>query len=208
MSEVTTGGRPYHHGNLPTELVEAGIAAAARGGAVAVTVRDAARSVGVSAPAAYRHFADREDLVAHVARRCRERLAAAMIAARNDSAIDPHARFLAIGRAYIDFAKGNPGLIDCAFAGEADWLPDDPDAFQVLVDGLDELLAAGIIDSERRVGAEFVAWSAVHGVAMIVARSRFFAAQSEAMTDRVLLGIEHALGVRPPAEAVRMTSPD
>jgi AcrR family transcriptional regulator len=204
----------YHHGNLREALLEAAYQLARGDGADAVTVRAAARAVGVSAPAAYRHFEDRDALVAQVAQRCRVDLAHQIAAAR-DRHRSPRRRFRATGRAYILFALEEPGLIDCAFAprplfaGAAEItdpsaatdpmcerdtaaeIDPDGDALAVLVGVLDELVEAGQILADRRVGAELVAWTAVHGLAMLLAGTE--PEDAGPAIDRVLKGIEDSL---------------
>lgn len=194
----------YHHGNLAAALIDAGYDLAAEGGPNAVTVREAARRVGVSAPAAYRHFADRDEFLGAVAARCRRELALSMIAARDRHRAPQH-RFEAVGRGYIEFAMRNPHLIDTAFAEipdkggptTIDPGPEDPNAFMVLVGALDDLAAAGLLPAERREGAEIVAWSAVHGISLLLARSPGMRAGADEMVRRVLDGIVAALGLPP-----------
>jgi len=79
MSSVSadpTGRKPYHNGALHSALIEASIALAGEGGPDRLILREAARAAGVSHSAAYRHFADREALLAEVARFARNELAA------------------------------------------------------------------------------------------------------------------------------------
>ena len=164
--------KPYHHGALHSALIEASIALAREGGPDRVILREAARTAGVSHSAAYRHFADREDLLAEVARFARHELAAEM-QRRVNRAKDPRRRLRAVGTAYIDFALAEPGLFRTAFTShpatsrDADHDPatggDDP--YDVLGQVLDEAQAAGLLDPSRRPGAEIGAWSAVHGLA-------------------------------------------
>jgi AcrR family transcriptional regulator len=173
--------KPYHHGSLRSALIEASIALAREGGPDRVILREAARAAGVSHSAAYRHFADREALLAEVARFARKELAAEM-RRRVNRAKDPRRRLRAVGTAYIDFALTEPGLFRTAFTshpatsrdteedGETD--PEGPshdtaiaDPFDVLGQVLDEAQAAGLLDPRRRPGAEIAAWSAVHGLA-------------------------------------------
>lgn len=192
----------YHHGNLAPALVAAGFTLARQGGTASVTVRAAARRVGVSAPAAYRHFEDRDAFVAQVARCCRQELARTMTTAR-DRHRSPKRRFRATGRAYIEFAFDEPGLLECAFtphqahtwnaiAGATEeCAADDPDAARVLIDVLDELHAAGVISTAQRPGAELVAWASVHGLAMLLAGTDRVAAAPA--IERVLDGVEAAL---------------
>ncbi len=73
--DVYNVNMPYHHGNLREALIEAGLATARAEGPEAVVLRAATRAAGVSPNAAYRHFADRDELLGAVARRCMEKLA-------------------------------------------------------------------------------------------------------------------------------------
>src|SRR5271170_6559439 len=95
--------KPYHHGALHSALVEASIALAREGGPDRVILREAARAAGVSHSAAYRHFTDREALLAEVSQHARHALAAEM-RRRVNRTTDPLERLQAVGAAYIDFA--------------------------------------------------------------------------------------------------------
>jgi AcrR family transcriptional regulator len=163
--------RPYHHGSLRSALIEASIALARDGGPDRVVVREAARSAGVSHAAAYRHFADRDALLAEVASYARHQLAQAM-RQRVDHADDPRERLGAVGTAYIDFALAEPGLFRTAFtshpATDTDIRGGGDDPFTILSRVLDEANAAGIIAPQAREGAEIAAWSAVHGLAELL----------------------------------------
>lgn len=178
-SADSPGKKSYHHGALRSALVQASIALAREGGPDRVILREAARAAGVSHSAAYRHFADREALLAEVARFARNELAAEMRRQVN-RAKDPRRRLRAVGTAYIDFALTEPGLFRTAFAShpatsrstEDGRETEDPshstaiaDPFDVLGQVLDEAQAAGLLDPRRRAGAEIAAWSAVHGLA-------------------------------------------
>lgn len=177
--------RGYHHGNLREALVEAGVELARTGGPGAVVLRAASRRAGVSHNAAYRHFANQEDLVAAVAERCMTRLGLLMIE-RSDlvTAQGPvrraRARLEAIGRAYIDFARTEPGWFRTAFTSARSHSAGEPspaestDAERVtnpyflLSARLDELVAVGALTPERRRGAEYAAWSGVHGLSSLL----------------------------------------
>jgi AcrR family transcriptional regulator len=163
--------KPYHHGSLRSALIEASIALAREGGPDRVILREAARAAGVSHSAAYRHFADREALLAEVASFARAQLAAQM-RRRVNRAKDPRGRLQAVGTAYIDFALAEPGLFRTAFTshpatggGDSPGTAAIPDPFDVLGRVLDECQVAGLLDPQRRPGAEIAAWSAVHGLA-------------------------------------------
>ena len=99
---------------MHSALIEASIALAREGGPDRVILREAARAAGVSHSAAYRHFADREALLAEVSRFARNELAAEM-RRRVNRTMDPRRRLRAVGTAYIDFALTEPGLFRTAF---------------------------------------------------------------------------------------------
>ncbi|HET9755624.1 MAG TPA: TetR/AcrR family transcriptional regulator [Candidatus Limnocylindrales bacterium] len=173
MTVQKAPARPYHHGDLRRALADAATELAAVGGAENVTLREVARRVGVSASAAYRHFPNREGLLAQVASEAREALARRMVAAvaavgaGSDGA--PVDRFRATGRAYIEFALDEPGLFEVAFrACPPDlYVPDDPSPYALLSEALDTLDHAGLL-AVKRPGAETAAWVAVHGAAVLL----------------------------------------
>ncbi|HEU5426691.1 MAG TPA: TetR/AcrR family transcriptional regulator [Actinocrinis sp.] len=111
----------YHHGDLANALTGAAVALAREGGPDAVVLREAARRVGVSPAAAYRHFAGHDELRYAVKLRAQQELADAMDAAMRD--VEPMAdpapealrRLGAIGAAYVHFALDEPGLFRTAF---------------------------------------------------------------------------------------------
>ena len=181
--------RGYHHGNLREALVEAGVELARTGGPNAVLLRAITRHAGVSHNAAYRHFANQEDLLAAVAERCMTQLGLLMIErASRVTTRGPvrraQARLEAIGRAYIDFARTEPGWFRTAFSSARPHPADGPgrqpsradgteadqttSPFLILGARLDELVDVGALPPERRQGAEYAAWSAVHGLSSLL----------------------------------------
>jgi AcrR family transcriptional regulator len=170
----------YHHGDLANALTGAAIDLARRGGPEAVVLREAARTVGVSATAAYRHFAGHGDLIHAVKEKAQAVLTASMeaeLAATDplpDPADDAVRRLRALGRAYVHFAEAEPGLFRTAFCREDKSAEDanagmlNSRAFQLLGETLDDLLAAGRLVPERRPCAEVAAWASVHGMAMLL----------------------------------------
>jgi AcrR family transcriptional regulator len=109
----------YHHGNLAQALVEAALKLVEQGGAEAVSLRDLAQSLGVSRAAPYRHFADRDVLLATVAARGFEDLVALYEAALAGPG-NGRVQLRAAGRAFYDFATRRPGLYRLMF--ESDFL--------------------------------------------------------------------------------------
>jgi AcrR family transcriptional regulator len=171
--------RGYHHGNLREALIAAGVELAKTGGPNAVLLRAASREAGVSHNAAYRHFANQEDLLAAVAQRCMTELSKLMIERMDQiTARNPvrraQARLGAIGRAYIEFARSEPGWFRTAFSSarahdsEPPLHQAIPGPFEVLNARLDDLVAVGALTPQRRQGAEYAAWAAVHGVASLL----------------------------------------
>src|SRR5512146_2657739 len=174
----------YHHGDLRNALLSAALKLVARKGAEGFSLREAARAVGVSAAAAYRHFEDKSALLGALAVDGHARLAAKMqeAIARAPGAPGTAARAVAelgaIGRAYVEFAVANPSQFRVMFGPwcyhpapdelPPDTFPQGRDAFQVLVDTLDGMVRAGAIVAERRQGAELSAWSAVHGLSALL----------------------------------------
>lgn len=173
MNATAPATRPYHHGDLRRALVAAATELARSGGSEGVGLREAARRVGVSPSAAYRHFPSRDGLLALVGSEAREALAHRMQAATADipgaSARAARARFRATGRAYIEFALDEPGLFEVAFRPCPPdlYVPDDPSPYHVLSDALDVLDRSGVL-AVPRPGAEAPAWVAVHGAAVLL----------------------------------------
>ena len=179
MHQAERRRRP--RGAVRDGLVAAGLELARAGGPDAVVLREATRMVGVVPNAAYRHFADRDELLAAVCREALRELAgrmAAGVARVRGRHGDPAAavrRLHAIGAAYLEFAREEPGLFATAFAlpTRHDYgAPDDgagPERqpLDQLRAVLDELVDAGVLDRRRRDGIEFPIWSTVHGLAVL-----------------------------------------
>jgi AcrR family transcriptional regulator len=161
--------------------VAAGLELARAGGPDAVVLREATRMVGVVPNAAYRHFADRDELLAAVCTAAMRELAARMAAgvARVPGAYGDAAaarqRLGAIGTAYLEFAREEPGLFATAFAvpqqhayGVRDGgTGPERTPLDQLRAALDELVDAGVLDRRRRDGIEYPVWSTVHGLAVL-----------------------------------------
>jgi AcrR family transcriptional regulator len=162
-------------------LVAAGLELARAGGPDAVVLREATRMVGVVPNAAYRHFAGRDELLAAVCTAALRELAgrmAAGVARVPGKHGDPEAarsRFHAIGVAYLQFAREEPGLFATAFALPQQHAYGAPDGgtgpertpLGHLRAALDELADAGVLDRRRRDGIEYPIWATVHGLAVL-----------------------------------------
>jgi AcrR family transcriptional regulator len=107
--------RGYHHGNLREALISAALDLIAAKGPAGVTFAEAARQAGVSPAAPYRHFRDRDALMADVARRGFERFEARLLAAWDDGRPAPLAALERMGRAYLAFARDEPAYFSAMF---------------------------------------------------------------------------------------------
>jgi AcrR family transcriptional regulator len=162
-------------------LVAAGLELARTGGPDAVVLREATRIVGVVPNAAYRHFADHDELLAAVCSAAMSELAdrmAAGVARVRGKRGDVRAalgRLHAIGTAYFEFAHEEPGLFATAFSlpqqhaysAPEDGTGQDRTPLGQLRAVLDELVDAGVLDRQRRDGIEYPIWSTVHGLAVL-----------------------------------------
>src|SRR5512142_2649694 len=171
----------YHHGDLRNALLAAALKLVARHGVERFSLREAARAVGVSAAAAYRHFEDRSALLRALAHEGLARLALDMEEAIAAAAGEPGsparavAELTRIGAAYVEFAVAHPSQFRVMFGPwvdlreelAPDLLPQGRDPYQLLVDTLDALVRAGAITAAARRGADIAAWSAVHGLASL-----------------------------------------
>jgi AcrR family transcriptional regulator len=212
---VVTAGPPvrstYRHGDLRRALLEAGLALARSGGPGAVVLREATRRAGVVPNAAYRHFASRQELLLAVRAAALSALAVAMedelagLRRRRAPADMARARLRAIGTGYLRFAQAEPGLFRTAFTASDD-LPEvvNPgtagnsglDPFQLLGAALDGMVETGVLPRARRQGAEYLAWSAVHGLAMLIIEGplrRLASAQAHAIGEHLLDMVEKGL---------------
>jgi AcrR family transcriptional regulator len=207
----------YRHGDLRRALLDAAFEMAREGGPGMVALREATRRAGVTPNAAYRHFAGHAELMAAV-RDCA--LAAAARAMEQALVQVPplppragvaqrqaHARaqVRAVGLGYLGFAWSEPGLFRTAFTlGPADALgtaggkagDTGRNPYELLGDALDGLMASGALPPERRPGAEAIAWSTVHGLALLVLEGPLGPlpmAQREALSARLLDFVERGL---------------
>ena len=108
--------RPYHHGDLPRVLIDAALQLAAEG--AEVSVREAARRAAVSPGAPFRHFPNRDALMAAVAEEAQRRFRAEIEAALSEAPeASPLARFRAFGLAYLRWAMRNPAHFEIISTG-------------------------------------------------------------------------------------------
>ncbi|MBW8822960.1 MAG: TetR/AcrR family transcriptional regulator [Xanthomonadales bacterium] len=162
----------YHHGDLRRALLLAARKLVELGGSPALTLRAAAQQAGVSPAAPYRHFEDRDALLAAVLAEGFRELAATLEAARV-SVPAPIDSYLAVGSAYLQFAAGNPRLYRLMFGSECnklqypDLLEAGQEAFAVVVRAAHQCAAAGLAGSHSPDDVALAGWSVVHGLASL-----------------------------------------
>jgi len=171
------GPRGYHHGNLKEALIRAALELIAEKGPAGFTFAEAARWAGVSPAAPYRHYRDRDDLLADVARRGFELFADALTKAWDDGRPDPMTAFERMGKAYLAFAQAEPAYYSAMFETgiapntSAELAAAGDRAFATIRTAAEHIIAR--LPAGRRPPALMVAlhvWSLSHGVASLFGR--------------------------------------
>jgi AcrR family transcriptional regulator len=167
--------KPYHHSDLRSELLSAATRLLRDKGVAGLSLREVARIAGVSHAAPYRHFKDKAALLAAVAEAGFTELAAACRAAEAGSPADPARQLVDAGVGYVMLAVRNPERTQLMFGGalhHADWTPElqavATDAFAALERIIDNGQRAGAYRTGATRELALAAWSAVHGLAMLV----------------------------------------
>ena len=162
----------YHHGNLRSALVEAGIALLEQGENADFSLREAARAVGVTVNASYRHFGNKDELLCAIAAESFRRFSLALLNGAG-AGKDAAERLLGSGRAYVRFARQHPALFRLMFsrfsaAQKGEELSEAARlAYHPLKSGMAALLQQDI-DSDTVALASLRAWSAAHGLAFLI----------------------------------------
>ncbi|MGO9756321.1 MAG: TetR/AcrR family transcriptional regulator [Roseiarcus sp.] len=169
--------RSYHHGNLREALIRAALELIARKGTAAFTFAEAARFAGVSPAAPYRHFRDRDELMASVALRGFELFEASLARAWDEGRPDAFTALDRLGKAYLEFARAQPSFYSAMFEAG---IPVGADpvlrsaggrAFAVLRAAADKICAT--MPAAGRPPALMVAlhiWAMAHGTATLFGR--------------------------------------
>ncbi len=171
------GPRGYHHGNLKEALLRAALELIAQKGPAGFTFAEAARWAGVSPAAPYRHFRDRDELIANVALRGFEQFGLALTRAWDDGRPDTLTALDRLGKAYLRFAHAEPAYYSAMFeagiplATTAELRDAGDRAFAVLRGAAEKL--CGLMPAADRPPALMVAlhiWAMSHGVASLFGR--------------------------------------
>jgi AcrR family transcriptional regulator len=196
--------RPYHHANLKQNLLDAAVDLLAEVGPQGFTLREVARRAEVSHNAPYRHFQDKDDLLAAMAAEGFDRLTASMNEAlvEGKSAME---RLRLAGRGYVKFALGSPQHLVVMFETRVaeclkpEYAAAAMRAFQVLLDGISAVQAEGGLPEGDPHPLAVVAWAAVHGLAKLAIGGRlpFDATQTVEFTDYLSLAVMHGMANLP-----------
>ena len=161
----------YHHGDLQQQVHDQALAVVREHGDSAISLRALAKQIGVSAPALYRHFADRESLLAELAISGFEALRQRLLQVKHTP---PRQALIGIGLAYVRFAQDEPNLYRLMFGGQV--LPrgvhprlDDAGkaAFQLLEDTVERARHSGYLKPMPLALMTATAWSLVHGLSQL-----------------------------------------
>ena len=163
----------YHHGDLPAALLKAAGKTLEQNGVASLSLRDAARRAGVSHNAPYRHFPDRQALLAALAREGFARLAERLRGQQGPE----------LGIAYVRFALEHPQRFRLMFTGLAGDAAQQ--AYRTVRDAFDEL--------PRPELAAAAAWSLMHGLAQLLLEGQFAGANPEALAREVLGAVRFAV---------------
>lgn len=175
--------RSYHHGDLRTALVAAGLRALETTDIADLSLRALAREVGVSATAVYRHFPDKRALLAALAA---EGLAQLGAFQQQAAQAGPGQAFAATGRAYVRFALAHPALFRLVFTHcEAETHYGlGADLASTMLKGHAASVAGGDAAVAHRIAMQ--AWALVHGLAMLMLDGLL--PTDDALIDRVIDG--------------------
>jgi AcrR family transcriptional regulator len=175
--EDKDGPRGYHHGNLKEALLRAALELIAQKGPGGFTFAEAARWAGVSPAAPYRHFRDRDELLASIALRGFHQFEAALAQAWDEGRPDVFFALDRLGKAYLDFARSEPAYYSAMFEAGIP-LATNPElreagdrAFAVLRGAAEKLCAQ--TPAPNRPPALMVAlhiWAMSHGIASLFGR--------------------------------------
>jgi len=202
--------KTFRHGDLRNALIAAGLEMARVGGPNAVILREATRQAGVSPNAAYRHFSNQAALLDAVRSACISQVAAAIeeelskTGLRRDPQVFARKSLRAVGMGYLGFAMREPGMFRTAFSVPPPVHSSNPantasmglNPFQLLSLALDRMQESGLISKKDRKDAEYLAWSTVHGLALLVLEGPLHQMSSEivlALGERLVIMVERGL---------------
>lgn len=173
--ELVAERRRYHHGDLRNALIDAGRALLAEEGAAGIDLRKVARRAGVSHAAPYRHFADKQALLAAIAEQGFRQLTTQVQAALDAAPDLPRAQLLAMAQAYVQFALASPAHMREMFSGFTidraaypTLYTSSKAAFGAIIAVVERGQARGEIVAGDSTQLTLATWALVHGVTMLL----------------------------------------
>ncbi len=163
--------RRYHHGNLPAALIEGGLKLIAEKGVRALTLREIGAQVGVSRMAAYRHFADKDDLLQSICEAGFGLFADTLEEARRNAPEGFAPRLTAMALAYVRFAAEHPAYYEVMFGWRDKWTdrptPQAARSFGILEETIRQGQQTGEVRAGDTVTLARLVWAQVHGISML-----------------------------------------
>jgi AcrR family transcriptional regulator len=192
----------YHHGDLGHAAVRVARNLVDSEGLNSLGVRRVAELAGVSPAALYRHFENLEQLKAEVSAQVRLELGESLRSRRDRTPLgrsksrNALLRFEALAEAYIDYARKHPRLFEIAFLHcEEKPISEFSDlAWELLRESIKELDEVGLLDRKIEAAAPMIAWSSVHGLAVLVAQRALLQREQEVALRQIMDGVQRALG--------------
>lgn len=181
VSTSKSPARAYHHGDLRTALVEAGLTALETTAIGDLSLRQLARDVGVSATAVYRHFPDKQALLGALAQAGLDQLGQAQQAAAAATSADD--MFAATGRAYVRWALDHPALFRLVF-GQCHRVGEAVFGENTAAHLLRSQVASYSADDADTQRLMIQAWAVVHGLAMLMLDGQL--PRDEALIERII----------------------
>ena len=172
-----------------------------RDGITSLGIRKVAELLAVSPAALYRHFENLEQMRAELRVQIRQDLGEFLKFRRDrvkpttNKRKNAILRFESLGKAYVDFARSNPRLFEVAFihCDEKPISEFSDLAWDLLKESLTELMKVGFLDKKVLTSAPMIAWSSVHGLAVLVANRAIAQRDQEEALQQILDGVQRAL---------------
>ena len=201
MLTLERKGADYHHGDLKHSAIRAARNLVERDGITSLGIRKVAELLAVSPAALYRHYVNLEQMRAELRVQIRQDLGEFMKFRRDrvkpstNKRKNAILRFESLGEAYVDFARSNPRLFEVAFihCDEKPISEFSDLAWDLLKESLTELMKVGFLDKKVLTSAPMIAWSSVHGLAVLVANRAIAQRDQEEALQQILDGVQRAL---------------
>ncbi len=192
-----TGRESYHHGDLEAALIDAAIELVRKTGPGHLSLRAVAEQVGVSPSAVYHYYPDKDSLITGVGDKLFIDLAemqrSALSKIPGKSARAARLRYRELGRTYFRWAYKEPNLFRLMFGGfckvDKEGQHIEEEAFLMLTQCLDDLLATGLISPEMRKYGELISWTSVQGASNLIVEGHLPPEVFESLLD----GLELAM---------------